>query len=54
MKKPVGRKVACGRTPSGQLGHIVRPPYMTDNPRAPGQPTESIQLDTTLLDAISE
>jgi len=54
MKKPVGRKVPRGRTLSGQPGRIVRPPYTTDNLRAPGQPPESIQLDTTLFDAMAE
>jgi len=54
MKKPVGRKVPCRRTLSGQLGRIVRPHYTTDNLCAPGQPPESIRLDTTLFDAIAE
>jgi len=54
MKKPVGRKVPRGRTLSGQPGRIVRPPYTTDNLRAPGQPPEPIQLDTTLFDAMAE
>jgi len=54
MKKPLGGKVPYGRTLSGQFGRIVRPPYMTDNLRGPGQPPEYIQLDTTLFDAIAE
>jgi len=54
MKKPVGWKVPHGRTLSGQPGRIVRLPYRTDNLRAPGQPPESIQLDTTLFDAMAE
>ena len=54
MKKPVSRKVLRGRTLWGQPGRIVRPPYTTDNLRAPGEPPESIQLDTTLFDAMAE
>jgi len=54
VKKPVGWKVPRGRTLSGQPGRIVRPPYTTDNLRAPGQPPESLQLDTTLFDAMAE
>ena len=54
MKKPVGWKALRGRTLWGQPGRIVRPPYTTDNLRAPGEPPESIQLDTTLFDAMAE
>jgi len=54
MKKPVGRKVPHGRTLSGQLGRIVGLPYTTDNLRGPGQPPESIKLDTTLFHAMAE
>jgi len=54
MKKPVGRKVPHRRTLAGQPGRIVRPPHTTNNLRAPGQPPESIQLDTTLFDAMAE
>jgi len=54
MKKPVGRKVPLGRILSSQPGRIVRLPYTTDNLHGPGQPPESIQLDTTLFDAMAE
>jgi len=54
IKKPVGRNVPHGRTLNRQLGRIFRPPYTTHTLHGPGQPPESIQLDTALLDAMAK
>jgi len=54
MNKPASQRVLRRPTQSGQPGHIIRPPYITNNLRASGQPPESVRLDATLFDAHTE
>jgi len=54
MKKRANRSIPRGRTQSGQLGHIVRPPYKSNTHWASGEKPDSIQLDTTFFNAFAE